>query len=138
MVLRAKDKDFNATMETHFDPNLPKIDIIPQDIGRVLLNLITNAFYAVNEKANLLNLSRQKGDANLTDFTYEPKVSVRTKGMVTPLGAGGEQSKNESIQISISDNGSGIPDAIKDKIFQPFLYHQANRAGHGIGIVFGV
>jgi ligand-binding sensor domain-containing protein/signal transduction histidine kinase len=83
--LRAKDKSFNATMETHFDPNLPKIDVIPQDIGRVLLNLITNAFYAVNERANLLNLAKQSGDANLTDFTYEPKVSVRTKGMVTPL-----------------------------------------------------
>jgi signal transduction histidine kinase len=66
--LRAKDKDFNATMETHFDPNLPKIDIIPQDIGRVLLNLINNAFYAVNERANLLNLAKQSGDANLTDL----------------------------------------------------------------------
>jgi signal transduction histidine kinase len=132
--LKAKDKDFNATMETHFDPNLPKIDIIPQDIGRVLLNLITNAFYEVNEKANLLNLSRQKGDANLTDFTYEPKVSVRTKGMVTPLGAGGEQSKNESIQISISDNGSGIPDAIKDKIFQPFFTTKPTGQGTGLGL----
>jgi two-component system NtrC family sensor kinase len=132
--LRAKDKSFNATMETHFDPNLPKIDVIPQDIGRVLLNLITNAFYAVNERANLLNLAKQSGDANLTDFTYEPKVSVRTKGMITPLGPGGEQSKNESIQISISDNGSGIPDTIKDKIFQPFFTTKPTGQGTGLGL----
>jgi two-component system NtrC family sensor kinase len=132
--LRAKDKSFNATMETHFDPNLPKIDVIPQDIGRVLLNLITNAFYAVNERANLLNLAKQSGDANLTDFTYEPKVSVRTKGMITPLGPGGEQSKNESIQISISDNGSGIPTHVKDKIFQPFFTTKPTGQGTGLGL----
>jgi two-component system, NtrC family, sensor kinase len=77
--LKAKDKNFNATMETHFDPNLPKIEIIPQDIGRVILNLINNAFYAVNERANLLNLAKQSGDANLTDLAYQPSVSITTQ-----------------------------------------------------------
>jgi two-component system NtrC family sensor kinase len=120
--LRAKDKSFNATMETHFEPNLPKVDIFPQDIGRVILNLITNAFYAVNERSKM------------GETRYEPKVSVRTKGMITPLGAGGEQSKDESIQISISDNGSGIPDAIKDKIFQPFFTTKPTGQGTGLGL----
>lgn len=132
--LRAKDKNFNATMETHLDPNLPKIEIIPQDIGRVLLNLITNAFYAVNEKTNLLNLAKQKGDANLKDFTYEPKVSVSTKRVDSPLGVGGERGKVEFIQISVSDNGSGIPAHIKDKIFQPFFTTKPTGQGTGLGL----
>ncbi|MGB4840346.1 MAG: ATP-binding protein, partial [Saprospiraceae bacterium] len=105
--LRAKDKTFNAEMVTHFDPELPKIEVIPQDIGRVILNLITNAFYAVNERANLLNLERQSGDANLTDLAYGPKVTVTT-----------HLTANSQILISVKDNGSGIPEHIKDKIFQ--------------------
>jgi signal transduction histidine kinase len=129
--LRAKDKDFNATIETHFDPNLPKVDVIPQDIGRVLLNLITNAFYAcaersrsaVNEKANLLNLEKQSGDANLTYLDYKPTVSIKTQKTV-----------NNQIEISIKDNGSGIPDAIKEKIFQPFFTTKPTGQGTGLGL----
>ncbi|MGB4840345.1 MAG: ATP-binding protein, partial [Saprospiraceae bacterium] len=105
--LRAKDKSFKAEMITQFDPNLPKIEIVPQDIGRVILNLITNAFYAVNERANLLNLAKQSGDANLTDLAYGPKVTVTT-----------HLTANSQILISVKDNGSGIPEHIKDKIFQ--------------------
>jgi len=121
--LRAKDKDFNATMETHFDPTLPKIDLIPQDIGKVLLNLINNAFYAVNERANLLNLAKQKGDENLKDFIYEPKITITTK-----------LTANSKLQISIKDNGSGIPEHIKDKIFQPFFITKPTWQGTGLGL----
>ena len=109
--LRAKDKDFNATMETHFDSTLPKIDIIPQDIGRVLLNLITNAFYAVNEK-NLSGLDM-----------YEPKVIITT-----------QLTTNNQVLIAIKDNGHGIPDAIKDKIFQPFFTTKPTGQGTGLGL----
>ena len=120
---KAKDNDFNATMETHFDPNLPKIDIIPQDIGRVLLNLIINAFYAVNERANLLNLAKQSGDANLTDLAYKPTVSITT-----------QLTANNQLLITIKDNGSGIPDSIKDKIFQPFFTTKPTGQGTGLGL----
>ncbi|MBK7805703.1 MAG: hypothetical protein IPJ51_05320 [Saprospiraceae bacterium] len=109
--LRAKNKDFNASIETNFDPNLPKIDIVPQDIGRVLLNLINNAFYAVNEK-NLSGLDM-----------YEPKVIITT-----------HLTTNNQIKISIKDNGPGIPDAIKDKIFQPFFTTKPNGQGTGLGL----
>jgi signal transduction histidine kinase len=120
--LRAKDKDFNATMETHFDPTLPKIDVISQDIGRVLLNLITNAFYAVNERS-------KKGEEG-----YQPTVSITTKRVDSPLGVEGERGKVEFIQIAISDNGTGIPDAIKDKIFQPFFTTKPTGQGTGLGL----
>ncbi len=120
--LRAKDKDFNATIETHFDPNLPKVDVIPQDIGRVLLNLITNAFYAVSERS-------KKGEAG-----YEPTISITSKRVDSPLGSGGQQGKGDNIQISISDNGSGIPESIKDKIFQPFFTTKPTGQGTGLGI----
>jgi len=121
--LRAKDKSFNAMMETHFDPNLPKVEIIPQDIGRVLLNLITNAFYAVNERKYLLNLARQSGDANLTDFTYDPRVTITT-----------QLTANSQLLIAVKDNGSGIPDHIKDKIFQPFFTTKPTGQGTGLGL----
>jgi two-component system, NtrC family, sensor kinase len=109
--LRAKDKSFNASFETHFEPNLPKIEIVPQDIGRVLLNLITNAFYAVNERS-------KKGEP-----IYEPKVTL------TSLLTG-----NNQLLIAIKDNGLGIPDAIKDKIFQPFFTTKPTGQGTGLGL----
>jgi two-component system, NtrC family, sensor kinase len=110
-------------METHFDPNLPKIEIIPQDIGRVLLNLINNAFYAVNERANLLNLAKQSGEANLTDLDYKPTVSVTT-----------QKTDNSQLLISVKDNGSGIPVHIKEKIFQPFFTTKPTGQGTGLGL----
>jgi two-component system NtrC family sensor kinase len=127
--LRAKDKSFNATMETNLDPTLPKIEVVSQDIGRVLLNLITNAFYAVNERANLLNVEKQSDD-------YAPKVTVSTKRVaITYSGAYQVSRANmESIQISVSDNGSGIPEAIKDKIFQPFFTTKPTGQGTGLGL----
>ena len=95
--LRAKDKNFNAEMKTDFDESIGRINIIPQDIGRVLLNLYNNAFYAVNEQKNKNFIS------------YKPTVSVTTK-----------KSENHVI-ITVSDNGNGIPPKIVDKIFQPFF-----------------
>src|SRR5207237_2892971 len=95
--LRAKDKEFNATMKTDFDESIGNIDIIPQDIGRVLLNLYNNAFYAVDEK--------KKQHPN----GYEPTISVSTK------------KTNGSVEITVGDNGNGIPQKVVDKIFQPFF-----------------
>ena len=120
--LRAKYKDFNAKMETHFESNLLKVDVISQDIGRVLLNLFTNAFYAANERSK-----KEKAG-------FEPTVSISTKRVPTPSGDGDEHSKNGNIQISITDNGSGIPDAIKDKIFQPFFTTKPTGQGTGLGL----
>jgi signal transduction histidine kinase len=108
--LRAKDKTFNATMKTDFDESIGKINIIPQDIGRVVLNLITNAFYAVNEK------SKQ----GIVD--YEPTVSVVTKKV------------NHQVEIRVADNGNGIPANIVDKIFQPFFTTKPTGQGTGLGL----
>ena len=108
--LRAKDKSFNATMETDFDPDLPKIAIVPQDIGRVLLNLITNAFHAVNERKN----SAPEG--------YEPTVVVKTRKTTS------------GVEVSVRDNGGGIPEDIRDKIFQPFFTTKPTGEGTGLGL----
>ena len=108
--LRAKDKSFNATMRTDFDESIGKINIIPQDIGRVLLNLFNNAFYAVNEQKS----------KNL--ISYEPTVSVTTK------------KSGNSVLITVSDNGNGIPQKIVDKIFQPFFTTKPTGQGTGLGL----
>jgi two-component system NtrC family sensor kinase len=113
--LKAKNKDFNATMETHFDPNLPKVNIISQDIGRVLLNLITNAFYAVSEKYKVESPKSVKD--------YEPKVTVTT-----------QLTANSQLLIAITDNGTGIPEDIKAKIFQPFFTTKPTGQGTGLGL----
>ncbi|RYY69407.1 MAG: hypothetical protein EOO13_09620, partial [Chitinophagaceae bacterium] len=102
--LRAKDKSFNATLETDFDDSIGKINIIPQDMGRVVMNLLTNAFYAVNERK-----STTDNRPLTTDAIYEPAVSIRTKKI------------NNGVEIIVSDNGNGIPQNIIDKIFQPFF-----------------
>ncbi len=115
--LRAKDKSFNATMKTDFDQSIGNINVVPQDIGRVILNLITNAFYVVNEKAKL------------NEPGYEPIVSVTTKR--SPLH--GRGAMGEAI-ITVKDNGSGIPDKIKDKIFQPFFTTKPTGQGTGLGL----
>jgi signal transduction histidine kinase len=109
--LRAKDNSFNASFKTDFDPTLPKINVIPQDIGRVLLNLINNAFYAVASKSSVTK-----------DSGYKPEVIVST----TNLGA--------RIEISVKDNGPGIQPEIKDKIFQPFFTTKPTGQGTGLGL----
>ena len=113
--LKAKDKSFNATMKTDFNDTIGKINIIPQDIGRVILNLINNAFYAVDEK------KKKTGDS------YEPIVTVSTKTVKPPLGSLG-------VEIKVRDNGNGIPGSIKDKIFQPFFTTKPTGQGTGLGL----
>ena len=108
--LRAKDKSFNATLKTEFDETIGKINIIPQDIGRVLLNLFNNAFYAVTE--------RQKAEGE----DYKPAVSETTK------------QTGDKIEIRVADNGTGIPDAIKGKIMQPFFTTKPTGQGTGLGL----
>jgi signal transduction histidine kinase/ligand-binding sensor domain-containing protein len=122
--LRAKDKSFNADFTTDFDPNLPKVDVVAQDIGRVILNLINNAFYAVNERSRSTANQPSKGLEPLEG--YKPKVKVRTR-LVDLAGEGG-------IEISVEDNGGGIPKAIKDKIFQPFFTTKPTGSGTGLGL----
>jgi len=114
--LRAKDKTFNATMKTDFDETIGTINIIPQDMGRVILNLITNAFYAVAEK------KKQIGDG------YEPTVSVSTSCSLSFGEGWGE------LTISIKDNGNGIPQKVLDKIFQPFFTTKPTGQGTGLGL----
>jgi signal transduction histidine kinase len=113
--LRAKDKTFNATMKTDFDETIGNINIIPQDMGRVILNLITNAFYVVNEK------SKQ------SIAGYEPTVTISTSSIQPPSGG-------RSVQIKVSDNGGGIPQKILDKIFQPFFTTKPTGQGTGLGL----
>ena len=107
---RAKDKSFNAKFETHFDRNIAKVNVIPQDIGRVILNLINNAFYTVSEK-------KKKNDNG-----YEPTVTVTT------------QQDNGKIEIKVRDNGNGIPQKNLDKIFQPFFTTKPTGQGTGLGL----
>jgi len=118
--LRARDKSFNANMETSFDETLGKINIIPQDIGRVLLNLFNNAFYAVNEKGILVNQSGSP--ANTAGKSYEPLVSVSTK------------KTDGKVEVRITDNGTGIPQKVVDKIFQPFFTTKPTGQGTGLGL----
>jgi signal transduction histidine kinase len=108
--LRAKDKSFNATLETDFDAGIGKINVVTQDIGRVLLNLFNNAFYAVTEK------KKQSGDK------YDPVVSVSTK------------KETDKVTITVSDNGIGIPQIIVEKIFQPFFTTKPTGQGTGLGL----
>ena len=119
--LRAKDKTFNAKFETDFDENVGTINIVPQDIGRVILNLINNAFYAVTEKKNAsANLSADK--AGSAGQSYEPTVTVITRKL-----------KN-AVEIRVKDNGSGIPKSVKEKIFQPFFTTKPAGQGTGLGL----
>jgi signal transduction histidine kinase len=128
---RAKDKSFNADFKTEFDESIPKISIIPQDIGRVLLNLINNAFYAVSEaQKNWVKETasavkalpdRQSGSAT-EDSGYQPEVIVSSK------------KHSNYIEICVKDNGSGIPAEIKDKIFQPFFTTKPTGSGTGLGL----
>jgi signal transduction histidine kinase len=108
--LRAKDKSFNATMETKFDESIGEIEIVPQDLGRVLLNLFNNAFYSVNEKKKFMNGS------------FDPKVFVCTER---------QQGK---IEIIVKDNGTGIPQKVIDKIYQPFFTTKPTGEGTGLGL----
>ena len=108
--LRAKDSTFQAEFTTDFDEHLPLVEVVQQDIGRVLLNIIYNAFQAVNER----RLTAMEG--------YQPEVKIATRKL------------EDSVEIRISDNGNGIPDSIKDKIFQPFFTTKPTGSGTGLGL----
>ncbi|PSL04347.1 phospho-acceptor domain-containing protein [Cecembia rubra] len=109
--MRAKDKSFNADFETDFDTDLPKVSVVPQDLGRVLLNLINNAFQALSN-----------AELRMRNEGFKPLVTVSTKSL------------GDKIEISIKDNGPGIPEAIKDKIFQPFFTTKPTGQGTGLGL----
>jgi two-component system, NtrC family, sensor kinase len=108
--LRARDKGFNAVMKTDYDPALPKANLIPQDIGRVLLNLFTNAFYSVKQK------KKQFPDG------YEPTIWVSTRKL------------ENKIEVRVRDNGLGVPDTVRNKIFQPFFTTKPTGEGTGLGL----
>lgn len=110
--LRAKDKSFNATFETRLDPTIGKQMVMPQELGRVLLNLINNAFYAVSKKEKEVN------DAS----RYAPTVSIETRNTA------------QGVEIRIADNGTGIPPQLTDKIFQPFFTTKPTGEGTGLGL----
>ena len=119
--LRAKDKSFNATLVTNYDETNRTVEVIPQDIGRVILNLITNAFYACNERSRSVvdekkTLRQAQGDP------YEPTVSVSTKKV------------GNTVEVSVKDNGNGIPQNVLDKIFQPFFTTKPTGQGTGLGL----
>jgi len=110
--LRAKDKSFNTEMKTDFDNSIGKINVVPQDIGRVILNLINNAFYAVSER---LRQSQPESQ-------FKPLVFIQTK------------KADNRITITVNDNGNGIPNSIKEKIFQPFFTTKPTGQGTGLGL----
>jgi len=117
--LRAKDKSFNATLKKHFDPSIGKLNIIPQDIGRVLLNIYNNAFYAVTEKKKMKAASSTEV---LTKVEFEPTVTVSTRKL------------RDKVELSVRDNGNGIPEKVMDKIFQPFFTTKPTGQGTGLGL----
>lgn len=108
--LKAKDKSFNATMKSDFDPSIGKINVTAQEMGRVLMNLLNNAFYAVNEKRKL----------NMDG--YEPTVTISTRKL------------KDKVEIKVSDNGNGIPQTLLDKVFQPFFTTKPSGEGTGLGL----
>ncbi|MES1213921.1 MAG: ATP-binding protein [Bacteroidota bacterium] len=127
--LRAKDKSFNAKMYTEFDKSIGKINIVPQDVDRVLLNLYNNAFYAVTDKKKLLaaaSAEAEKKDSlsikTIADKYYEPTVWVTTRKL------------GNRVEIRVKDNGNGIPQNVLDKIFQPFFTTKPTGEGTGLGL----
>ena len=130
--LKAKDKSFNAKFETDFDNSIGKINIVPQEIGRVILNLINNAFYAVNEKKKQMSPS-PNGVQGTASSMYEPVVTVTTKRLGPPLGDRGKPDSYR-VEIRVADNGNGIPQKVSDKIFQPFFTTKPTGQGTGLGL----
>jgi two-component system NtrC family sensor kinase len=132
--LRAKDKDFNAEMVTDFDPDLPKIEAIPQDIGRVLLNLINNSFQAVMEKASMPEAATEPSRSGLEGRVDEASRASVTSSYKPTVSVSTQLTAQSQLLITIKDNGPGIPDAIKDKIFQPFFTTKDTGKGTGLGL----
>ncbi|MEN2284512.1 ATP-binding protein, partial [Algoriphagus sp. SE2] len=119
--LRAKDKSFNADFKLELDPDLPKVNLVASEIGRVILNLVNNAFYAVHEKAKI---TPQPSEG---EIGYQPEVIVKTTVLKSPSGDLG-------VELSVKDNGRGIPEQFQDKIFQPFFTTKPTGSGTGLGL----
>jgi two-component system NtrC family sensor kinase len=119
--LRAKDKSFNADYKLKLDPDFLKVNVVASDIGRVILNLVNNAFYAVDEKAKSTSQPPEGGEG------FKPVVIVQSTTTKSPSGDLG-------VEISVQDNGPGIPDSIKEKIFQPFFTTKPTGSGTGLGL----
>jgi two-component system NtrC family sensor kinase len=113
--LRAKNKEFNSALITDFDESIGKVKVLPQDLGRVFLNLFTNAFYAVAEK-------KQKLAETDPNTTYKPEVKITTKKFA------------DKLYIRVLDNGTGMPEHVKAKIFQPFFTTKPTGQGTGLGL----
>lgn len=114
--LRAKDKSFNSDFKLNLDPDLPQAKVVAQDFGRLILNLVNNAFFAVNEKKQKLDPNSELGK------NFHPQVVVNTS------------LQGNKIKITVSDNGMGIPSAIREKIFQPFFTTKPTGSGTGLGL----
>jgi signal transduction histidine kinase len=120
--MRAKDPDFQVQLCTEFDQELKPITIAPQDIGRVLLNLYNNAFYAVGQKQRQAQGAVIVGTLDEAEADYQPQVWVTTR------------QANGHIELRVKDNGTGIPDSIQDKVFQPFFTTKPTGQGTGLGL----
>ncbi|MBC7890908.1 MAG: tetratricopeptide repeat protein [Sphingobacteriaceae bacterium] len=120
--LRARDKTFNAELKTNLDPRLGKVRVVPQDLGRVLLNLLNNAFYAVQQR-------QQAGQPDTAGQPYQPTVTLSVRKVAPPQGAVGIW-----VEIKVKDNGTGMPQAVKQKIFQPFFTTKPTGQGTGLGL----
>jgi signal transduction histidine kinase len=115
--LRAKDKSFTCTLDTSYDLKLPKVEVVPQDLGRVLLNLLNNAFYAVQQKQQLV-----LDGANGEEEAYKPTVAISTRQV------------EGKAEIRVRDNGTGMPVGVQSKIFQPFFTTKPTGQGTGLGL----
>ncbi len=121
--IRAKDKSFNAEFRTDFDPQLPKVSVVTQDLGRVILNLINNAFYACNERLTSSKTeTQQNSESTAASKPYRPLVAVSTKHL------------GDLVEIRVKDNGNGIPESVRSKIFQPFFTTKPTGQGTGLGL----
>ena len=131
--IRAKDKSFNADFKLDLDPDLPKVNVVAQDFGRVLLNLINNAFYACAERGRGAGAERSRSAVNSNGKMHDDRLQDGAESF-KPLVVVSAQVKGNSMEISVTDNGSGIPDSVKDKIFQPFFTTKPTGQGTGLGL----
>ncbi len=119
---QAKDKNFNCEMITHFDETLLKTEIVPQDVGRVVFNIVNNAFYAVNERANQKRSGNFESSPNVEIGDFKPTVTIETRHALSLL------------EIHIKDNGTGMSENVKAKVFQPFFTTKPTGQGTGLGL----
>ena len=131
--IRAKANEFHCEIQTNLDPSVGKIKIVPQDMGRVFLNLFNNAFYSVNQRQQKPPTPSPGGEGDESQSEYEPIVSVSTRKIISPP-AGGDGGEVVVIEIRIRDNGLGIPQKNIDKIFQPFFTTKPTGQGTGLGL----